>query len=542
MLQSTHHGSGNMLEPADCGMYKALLLGNAIFGNETLSSPGVPRSSLVALSQTLCDSRTGLFSMEHTDVRLEASSYELRRIVREFFEQSTENDVLFFCYAGHLRRDGKGNIYLCASDTRSDLLPGTALSLHGLSSALASSAAKAVALCFDCSTSSPSRPSSPFEEKADFCTALRQLTQTRDAVSLLGAVWENVAALPPATYLTDPAGSVSSAEFSRPLRDSSRDGLSPFLSGLTEGLREDVFGKRGKYTYFRDIGARMRSYQRENQPFVLLSEPDGNLPIARRLSSLPGASHAGLSPPSSEPALFESGREMPTQVGNAREAKFGRHEGTAEVSEVPLHKDTVLQSNVPDVQNRYVSPGQGASSIGATSDLLIGHTGEICTLVSGRVQGKPVVISGGRDGKIRMWDPATTECLQMYTGHTGRVECLVLGDLAGKSLLISGGRDGKIRVWDARTGKCSCVLRAHAGGVRALLLGEAKDKFFLFSAGADRKLRVWSLPEAELLSELTGHTGAVHTLAFVEVRGNMVLVSAGEDGTVRIWDRETVTP
>jgi WD domain, G-beta repeat/Pentapeptide repeats (8 copies) len=61
------------------------------------------------------------------------------------------------------------------------------------------------------------------------------------------------------------------------------------------------------------------------------------------------------------------------------------------------------------------------------------------------------LVSGGRDGSVRVWDAATGEALLTIPSHPGWV--FSVGYSPDGTRLVSGGRDGSVRVWDAVTGE-----------------------------------------------------------------------------------------
>jgi WD40 repeat protein len=57
-----------------------------------------------------------------------------------------------------------------------------------------------------------------------------------------------------------------------------------------------------------------------------------------------------------------------------------------------------------------------------------------------------LLATAGYDGKARLWDPATGDCLHTLTGHTGPVFGVAFR-LDGR-LLATAGRDKTARLWN----------------------------------------------------------------------------------------------
>src|SRR5262249_5115542 len=58
---------------------------------------------------------------------------------------------------------------------------------------------------------------------------------------------------------------------------------------------------------------------------------------------------------------------------------------------------------------------------------------------------RPIVVSGGNDAAVRVWDLESGELLhQPLTGHDGDVNALALGESHGRAVVASGGNDGAV--------------------------------------------------------------------------------------------------
>ena len=99
-----------------------------------------------------------------------------------------------------------------------------------------------------------------------------------------------------------------------------------------------------------------------------------------------------------------------------------------------------------------------------------------------------------------------------------------------KSVLLTGGRDGEIHLWNAKK-KYDLVMNftAHKANVYAIVF-HPKGNVFV-TGSRDKEIKVW---DAETLDFLCGgtHTRSVNALHFLK---NGLLLSASDDGTIRLW-------
>jgi WD40 repeat protein len=101
----------------------------------------------------------------------------------------------------------------------------------------------------------------------------------------------------------------------------------------------------------------------------------------------------------------------------------------------------------------------------------------------------------------------------------------------GKRWLVSGARDGQVRIWDPVPGGRGCVgvLSGHSGGINCLSV--CKETGLIATGGDDRTARVYDPATLSCVATLRGHTGYVVS---VKITGRLV-VSGSADGTARAW-------
>ncbi|KAG6826009.1 hypothetical protein H0H92_001463 [Tricholoma furcatifolium] len=144
-------------------------------------------------------------------------------------------------------------------------------------------------------------------------------------------------------------------------------------------------------------------------------------------------------------------------------------------------------------------------------------------------QPRALVVSGGCDKVVRVWDVLSGTCLHALRGHTSTIRCMRV--LHNRPLALTGARDATLRTWDIRTGTPGRVFEGHTASVRCVDVNGCRA----VSGSYDATARIWDLDTGECLHVLRGHYQQVYAVAFDGVR----VATGGMDTTVRVWDAET---
>ncbi|KAH8694767.1 putative transcriptional repressor [Ilyonectria robusta] len=185
-----------------------------------------------------------------------------------------------------------------------------------------------------------------------------------------------------------------------------------------------------------------------------------------------------------------------------------------------------------------------------------GPKAPVTCLAVGGFGGK-TVFAGSWDKDIWSWDVESSRPGLKFSGHSDFVKAVVCTTISGKAILISGGADKKILVWDTETGRRLHTLQDPSTTMLAVqhlavdpVLSTA-DAIVLASASSDPNIRRWKItldgyeqlpesfhdrPDAERLT-IREHETSVYRLVYDDTSDDADLWTASADGTAKCLAR-----
>ncbi|MCP4221511.1 MAG: WD40 repeat domain-containing protein [bacterium] len=148
------------------------------------------------------------------------------------------------------------------------------------------------------------------------------------------------------------------------------------------------------------------------------------------------------------------------------------------------------------------------------------------------IDGK-VLISGGHNGIVRVWDTEADKCLKELKGHTdvvGSVAVTPCGKLA-----VSGSWDKTLKVWNLETGACIKTLVGHSDSISTVAVNA--EGTLVISGSEDQLIKVWNIQSGQPLKPDEAHEDEVSTVKMTP--DGRFAVSGSNDNTLRIWDMNT---
>lgn len=256
------------------------------------------------------------------------------------------------------------------------------------------------------------------------------------------------------------------------------------------------------------------------------------------------------------------------------------YDKTVRLWEVPRHAGALTKAETPSACLAVLAGVHAAPVL----LLAVPHGKELAALSGASSSPSPtaplVFASGDRDGVACIWaiDPTSgrVSCCRLpaHAGHVtalawALLPCMPSSTAAGAAssactVLVTGGQDGHIRVWDAaaciaaatesggraaRVGSlphdaCHADVAVHAGergvgAVNEIVVAQCGEEALVVTAGADRSLAVLD-PAAgyAVRHRMSQHRDFIYSL----VAAGPLVLSGGGDGTLLCHDVATGTP
>lgn len=178
-----------------------------------------------------------------------------------------------------------------------------------------------------------------------------------------------------------------------------------------------------------------------------------------------------------------------------------------------------------------------------------------CVAVGG--QGLKTIFAGSWDKDIWSWDIDSATLGRKFSGHSDFVKTVISSTISGKAVIISGGADKKIMVWDVETGRRLHTLQDPTTTMMAVQhlaidpVLSTPDAIVLASASSDPHIRRWKVtlsgyeqlteafkdrPDTERLT-IEEHDTSVYKLVYDVAGDDVDLWTASADGTAKVLGR-----
>jgi len=169
---------------------------------------------------------------------------------------------------------------------------------------------------------------------------------------------------------------------------------------------------------------------------------------------------------------------------------------------------------------------------GTTARRFVGHTKEVLSVAFSADNRQ--IVSGSRDRTIRLWNTlAKCKFVIEENCHTHWVSCVKFSPNTNNPVVVSGGWDKLVKVWDLTTCQLLRDLPGHTGYLNAVTV--SPDGSLCASGGRDATAMLWDLNEGKHLYSLDAGD-IIYALCFSP---NRYWLCAATQQSIKIWDLET---
>ena len=128
---------------------------------------------------------------------------------------------------------------------------------------------------------------------------------------------------------------------------------------------------------------------------------------------------------------------------------------------------------------------------------------------------------------------ATTSLIRELGGHSSKANAVAWS--RDRKLIVSGGSDDKLRVWDVITGKEIAALTCNGGRVWSVAI--SPDSKLIVSGCDNGKVQVWDVATQKMLHVVQATESTVWTVAFSPDSKSFAVGT--KDAKVQVWDAKT---
>jgi uncharacterized protein YjbI with pentapeptide repeats len=147
------------------------------------------------------------------------------------------------------------------------------------------------------------------------------------------------------------------------------------------------------------------------------------------------------------------------------------------------------------------------------------------------------IASGGQDGIINIWETDNYEIYRTFNTNAKYVRCLNFTH--DNKYIISGDSEGLVFIWDIHQGSQVALLEDHKGFVVIDLLCTPDGQYLVTTSYDDRRVCVWETGRWQNVLSITSFESVVSSLACHP--DGTLLATGRSDGLVQLWDPSSWT-
>jgi WD40 repeat protein len=163
------------------------------------------------------------------------------------------------------------------------------------------------------------------------------------------------------------------------------------------------------------------------------------------------------------------------------------------------------------------------------------HMGAVRAVASATINGRAVVITGGDDARIRVWDLVSGVAVSVLEGHDAPVLSVACAVTSDQAICASLSEDNTVRIWDLVDGSRRTVHSGAGGWAQAVTAFAVGVDIHVVSVGVDGTLRTWPVGAPEMLRVVQAHEEPGRAVAAYVDGMHGLIATASTDGSTRLW-------
>lgn len=142
------------------------------------------------------------------------------------------------------------------------------------------------------------------------------------------------------------------------------------------------------------------------------------------------------------------------------------------------------------------------------------------------------VVTGGEDGRVKLWNAATGFCFKTFSDHTAPVTSVAVSEVG--AVVVSCSLDGTAHAYDLTRYRLFRTLKPEFPVQYTHMCLDPSGELVICVSNDPFELHVYSLETGKLIDSLGGHTAPISAISYSSSLS--LLFTSSWDKTVKVWD------
>ena len=144
-----------------------------------------------------------------------------------------------------------------------------------------------------------------------------------------------------------------------------------------------------------------------------------------------------------------------------------------------------------------------------------------------------VVVTGGEEGKVKLWNASSGQALVTFTEHVAGVTGIAFSH--STNAVFTCSKDGTVRAFDTTRYRNFRVFHPAQPTQFNGITVDPSGEVVAASSNRSSTVTLWAVQTGKIIEEFTGHEGPVSCVAF-HPSGTTLITCGATDKTMMVWD------